>query len=256
MNTDKKLEDLQKAQAGLGELGEMLKSHIDTFTRKDGSVVQAHDDKRVAAAPAPTEFGVHHKDLKEGDHLYDKHGQKVDEVEGFSRGVNSAVVHTRAGYSHSTHKGFLPGLSNKKPGAEPAKKKASAPKAAAAKSPVYDHPNVVGKPSKMVTGAWTKETGYKETDHTGKPTEAHAIHFAGKKYLSSGKTATSNHDGTPVRAFDEDTGSDEGGHRVWLDDQARVHADGTSEVPKLRSAYEAHAAKDGKKPGKKPATRS
>jgi len=28
-----------------------FKSHIDTFTRKDGSVVGAHDDKRQAAKP-------------------------------------------------------------------------------------------------------------------------------------------------------------------------------------------------------------
>lgn len=140
---------------------DLLKSHIDAFTRKDGSVVQAHDDKRVAASPADA----------------------------------------------------------------------------------YGHPNVVGKPSKMVNGNWTKETGYKETEHTGKPTEAHAIHFAGKKYLSSSKTGTSMHDNTPTRAFNEDDGTDEGGHRVWLDDKARVHADSTTEVKGLRSKYEAHSAK-------------
>lgn len=96
---------------------DLLKSHIEAFTRKDGSVVAAHDDTRVAKPKAaPAEFGVHHSKLKEGDHLYDKHGQKVDEVEGFSRGVNSPRVHTRAGYTHGTRSdGFLPGLSNKKP---------------------------------------------------------------------------------------------------------------------------------------------
>lgn len=30
---------------------DLLKSHIDAFTRKDGSVVAAHDDKRQAAQP-------------------------------------------------------------------------------------------------------------------------------------------------------------------------------------------------------------
>ena len=138
---------------------DLLKSHIDAYTRKDGSVVAAHDDKRVATAP----------------------------------------------------------------------------------SDAYGHPNVVGKPSKMVNGNWTKGNGYKETEHTGKPTDAHAIHFAGKKYLSSGKTGTSAHDGTPTRAFNEDNGTDEGGHRVWLDDKARVHADSASEVDSLRKKYEAHA---------------
>ena len=96
---------------------DLLKSHVEAFTRKNGSVVQAHDDKRVAAKKRPAaEFGVHHSELKEGDHLFDKDGQKVDEVEGFSRGVNSPLVHTRAGYTHGTRSdGFLPGLSNKKP---------------------------------------------------------------------------------------------------------------------------------------------
>lgn len=32
---------------------ELLKSHVDAYTRKDGAVVQAHDDKRVAASKAP-----------------------------------------------------------------------------------------------------------------------------------------------------------------------------------------------------------
>lgn len=32
---------------------DLLKSHIDQYTRKDGSVVAAHDDKRVAAQPLP-----------------------------------------------------------------------------------------------------------------------------------------------------------------------------------------------------------
>jgi len=32
---------------------DLLKSHIDAFTRKDGTVVAAHDDKRVAASKAP-----------------------------------------------------------------------------------------------------------------------------------------------------------------------------------------------------------
>ena len=33
---------------------DLLKSHIEAYTRKDGAVVQAHDDKRVAAPPITT----------------------------------------------------------------------------------------------------------------------------------------------------------------------------------------------------------
>lgn len=32
---------------------DLLKAHVDQYVRKDGSVVQAHDDKRQAAAPKP-----------------------------------------------------------------------------------------------------------------------------------------------------------------------------------------------------------
>lgn len=36
---------------------DMLKAHIDQYVRKDGVVVQAHDDKRHAAAPKPAASG-------------------------------------------------------------------------------------------------------------------------------------------------------------------------------------------------------
>lgn len=32
---------------------DLIKSHVDAYTKKDGTVVQAHDDKRVAASKAP-----------------------------------------------------------------------------------------------------------------------------------------------------------------------------------------------------------
>jgi len=35
-----------------GDFDTLAKAHVETYTRKDGSVVQAHDDKRQAAAPA------------------------------------------------------------------------------------------------------------------------------------------------------------------------------------------------------------
>lgn len=50
---------------------DLLKSHIDAYTRKDGTVVAAHDDKRVNAGPKPGHFEVstgktgadHHQEL-------------------------------------------------------------------------------------------------------------------------------------------------------------------------------------------------
>ena len=47
----------------------LLKAHVDTYTRKDGTVVQAHDDKRQAAKPFPDnhDFHAHLGAMKDGD---------------------------------------------------------------------------------------------------------------------------------------------------------------------------------------------
>lgn len=37
----------------------LLKSHVEQYTRSDGTVVQAHDDKRVAAAPKAAPLATH-----------------------------------------------------------------------------------------------------------------------------------------------------------------------------------------------------
>lgn len=123
---------------------ELLKSHVAAYTRKDGAVVQAHDDKRPTAASK------------------------------------------------------------------------------------YDHPNVVGKAEKLQGGDASK---------------AHGMSFAGKEFSASGKEGTSFHDDTPVRHFTELSDEDDSGEHVWMDHKGRVHADGTTEVPRLRKMNEAHVAK-------------
>lgn len=77
--------------------------------------------------------------------------------------------------------------------------------------------------------------------------DADTVHFAGKRYSWTSKTGKSNHDGTPVRAFEHE----ESGHRVWVDDKRRVHADSTDEVEHLRKEHADHEAKQGA--GKEPA---
>lgn len=143
--------------------GLLAKSQVAAFTRKDGVMVQAHDNGKQAAAPKP---------------------------------------------------------------------------AAKAKSGSWDydgHPNIVGKAHKLDYGDDAKS--------------AKAMHFAGKQYFASGKTGNSFHDNTPVRHFKEatDSGDDDGDH-VWMDHSGRVHADAKSDVPRLRAAHEAHAAKSAPKP--------
>lgn len=62
----------------------------------------------ASRAGAGTE--THHSKLEQGHHLYDKHGQKIDEVESIGRAMHSAerTIHTRAGYQHVTRGGHLP----------------------------------------------------------------------------------------------------------------------------------------------------
>ena len=200
----------------------LVKSQVAAFTRKDGSMVQSHDNGKNAAAPA--DFGVHHKDLKEGDHLFDKHGQKVDEVEGFSRGVNSAVVHTRAGYSHSTHQGFLPGLSNKKPGASSREKKTGAKvpakmvNAGTAKWPL----NVKSSAklgSAHADGSTHHVGGFKPPEYpaNGGGTEGDtSVHHGGKLFSFSGKSGKNMKTGEKSYEYshhDEKAGLE---HRAWV----------------------------------------
>lgn len=101
----------------------------------------------------------------------------------------------------------------------------------------YDHPSVVGKVGKMTNYEWTKETGSKPVEHTGAPSNAHEFEFAGETYRPINKEATSMHDGTPVTAAET-----EDGHRIWVDDAGRVHADSTDEIAGLRKKYEASVA--------------
>lgn len=105
-------------------------------------------------------------------------------------------------------------------------------KAARPKADAYGHPNVVGHADKLQGGDAKK---------------AHGFHFAGKEFSASGKEGKSFHDGTPVRHFREltGTGNDDGEH-VWMDHSGRVHADATSDVPRLRKQYEAHQGKSKK----------
>lgn len=76
---------------------DLLKSHVDQYVRKDGTVVQAHDDKRVAAAPKPGEVG-HHEHTQYG--AYFRPGDKVKDNSGKTHEVaehNGASVRTKGG---------------------------------------------------------------------------------------------------------------------------------------------------------------
>lgn len=97
-----------------------------------------------------------------------------------------------------------------------------------------DHPTVVGRPSKMVSYKYQPGKGSAEAE-AEHPADADAIDFAGKRYDWTGSTGRSNHDQTPVRAYEHE----ESGHKVWMDEQGRVHADDQTEVEALRAKAKA-----------------
>lgn len=208
----------------------LLKAHVDQYVKKDGTVVQAHDDKRQAAAQKPSgspyaaarssvmmSVGAAHKPAAKK--MLDAMEAGGDHAEEFGK--------YHFGASHEIVKKTL-----QKHGIDVGGGGGAKPAEAGAPADPYGHPQVVGKAEKLQGGDASK---------------AHGFHFAGKEYSASGKEGTSFHDGTPVRHFTEMTGTghDDGQH-VWMDHSGRVHADMKSEVKGLRSDYEAHAKKAAK----------
>lgn len=86
-----------------------------------------------------------------------------------------------------------------------------------------EHPYVVGK-----------------AECEGKPEKANSIKFAGREYHASGNAGKSIHDETSVREFEH-----ESGHKVWLDDAARVHANDQDEIDALREEAGKYSTESG-----------
>ena len=85
-----------------------------------------------------------------------------------------------------------------------------------------DHPFVVG-----------------QAECKGRPEKSSSLKFAGREYHASGKSGKSIHDDTPVREFEH-----ESGHKVWMDDAARVHANNENEVDGLRQESSKYSSGD------------
>ena len=103
---------------------DLLKSHIDAFTRKDGRVVAAHDDKRQAAQPKAAPLATHadalRRSTKPGDldqGKSDLGAHKVGDVVSYKgeRGTRTrtgnvkglrdgkVIVEHKAGYTELKH---------------------------------------------------------------------------------------------------------------------------------------------------------
>jgi len=91
-----------------GALAELTKAHVDTYTRSDGSVVQAHDDSRQAAAPKPVapkgKAGAHPLSVAADKHdaAAEKHrklaAEKGEDHPEYKIHRDAATSHARAAY--------------------------------------------------------------------------------------------------------------------------------------------------------------
>ncbi len=212
-------DDLEEAKRQEAELAEyrdeagepMSKAHVKGYTRKDGTFVKEHDDKRQAAqSEQPSgrfQYPSHVKNWSDRAH-YLEQVPKDQRTPEWKSAYKKASVQAMYGKGQSPeYKAHLAASNGASKGG-----------ASAGGSASYDHPNVVGKAD---FGKDSPEKGF-------------SMKFAGTEYSATGKTGNSMHDQTPVREFEA-----EDGHRVWADGASRVHADSRGEVAGLRQKFEA-----------------
>lgn len=197
----------------------LTKAHVDTYTRKDGVVVQAHEDKRQAAKPdnpyhsAKKAVMPHIDKSRHGaaDEMFKEMEGGGDESEAFGK--------RHFGAAHEKVRGIL-----KDHGIDVGGVDSSG-----------DHPNVVGKVSNAKTHEWEEGRGNYEQDHKGPAHQADSLEFAGRRYNNARTSGNSVHDQRPVHRFEAE---DDSNHRIWVDEDGNAHADSKSEVKGLREKYE------------------
>jgi hypothetical protein len=188
-----------------------MKSHVDGYTRKDGVTVRAHDTKVQAANPdiGAGCWRVGHK-VKIHVPSHALHGKEgtvtgrskrqgwvdVKHADGSATSVSGYELRPADGY-------HWPDVETSVQEKKPAPAPMLFPKAA-----LDPHPDVIGKV---------------END------KGHQFDFDGKRYIQTGEEGTSLHDGGAVKEYWATNG-----HRVWKDDQGRVHAASREEARRVR----------------------
>jgi hypothetical protein len=188
-----------------------LKAHVNSFVRKDGAVVAAHETKVQAASGGPAEGEIGSHEHKQYGHYF-RPGDKAKDREGNTHTVvehrGPQVRTLGGGHFHPTK--LTPHVDAPASAAAPAATpKKPAPKPAPALDP---HPNVIGKASSVTPSGMSMK-------------------FGDKTYERTGKDGKSIHDGTRVEEYEHE----DSGHRVWKDATHRVHADSAEEAKKARS---------------------
>ncbi len=265
-------DDLAEADRQEEELaeyeGQLSKAHVKGYTRKDGTFVKEHDDKRQAsqpeqpsARPVPSQK-VNALSDKHDDAMYRKEpewqhgGKKIPasdlagfpefshrEVYGNDGRSSPAGTNFTKEFADKGHQGFV----LKHPNGKRSFVDTQGNNYARYHAPVEDAPVGGGSLKEDAAGEKNRNLGKPTYDHpnvVGKadfggqsPEKALSMKFAGTHYAATGKTGNSNHDQTPVREFES-----EDGHRVWADGAGRVHADSRSEVAGLRQKFDEHTA--------------
>ena len=195
----------------------LLKAHVDSYTRSDGTFVKEHTTSVQAAAPKPGEVG-HHEHTTYG--AYFKKGEKVKDRQGNQHEVLSHVgpeVKTVSGQS------FHPTKLSRVGGAAP---KAAKPTGSAAPAKHTDigtakYPWKVKTseklPAKHHDGSTHHVGGFKapDVDEHGKIVDGgdHTIQHEGKTFTFSRKAGKNTKTGED--SFEYSAG-DSGEHRAWV----------------------------------------
>ena len=212
--------------------GLLAKSQVAAFTRKDGVMVQAHDNGRQAAAPKPASGG-HPKGFGAGQTVFVKHpqtGKKTIATYQGAKDGKSVVQHDKLGTLHVDHEHVTPARGVPKK-ADPAASRAAG-----------DHVREVMASNSSKTGsaapAKMKNVGSEKWPMHAKTSEAlgskhqdgsthhvggfeapghgkgdHLIHHDGKTFSYSGKSGKNIKTGED--SFEYRSG-DSGEHRAWV----------------------------------------
>lgn len=191
---------------------DLAKSHVDSFTRKDGTFVQAHDDKRQAAAPKAPALGTHAKALRESskpgdldhwhnqvaaDHMADgDHKALGATLRSMDTAARDHVLehihpdhHKGLGFETINHARSVDGYHKKFPAAKPAAESKTSPKAALSHNDWEQtvkarHSNVSfkkdAKSGKVHAFSGAESVGHYQFAQGGNPASHHVAPFKSK----------------------------------------------------------------------------
>lgn len=210
---------------------DLLKAHVSGYTRSDGAFVQAHDDKRQAAAPKPAGAGPaapkpgevgHHEHTEYG--AYFRPGDKVKDQTGKTHEVaehRGASVRTKGGemfhptkLKHAAEPRLA--LPVKKAAAKPAPAKTGSAAPARMTNVGSDkyplHAKTSGElPTKHADGS-THHVGGFEPPSNGKGD--HMVQHDRKLYSFTGKSGKNTKTGEA--SYEYAHHGDSGEHRAWV----------------------------------------